>query len=435
MIVSDIAVTVSNLGKRYAIGRRQEPYGTLRDALSEAARGLFTRRRSGADDEGTLWALRHVTFDVRVGEAVGIVGRNGAGKSTLLKVLSRITRPTEGQAAILGRVGSLLEVGTGFHPELSGRENIFLNGAILGMSVADIRRRFDAIVDFAEIERFLDTPVKHYSSGMYTRLAFSVAAHLEPDVLVVDEVLAVGDMTFQKKCLGLMEGVSRQGRTVLFVSHNIPSLLSLCSRGVLLEGGQVTMVSDIRTVTDRYLSAGTLLSGDVRLDDVPRPRYGDELRLRRVRILDAAGCATPIVDLAAGFDLEIEYEILRPIRNCQVAFSLWSRGGHCVFQSTDLDEDPSRVEVTRPPGRYRVTCRVSATFLRAGGYSLDVAASVPGVRMLDECRPAIAFDVVDTGSVESRLAQGRLGVIAPVLRWSTDVIALAPTPAAGGDRR
>jgi lipopolysaccharide transport system ATP-binding protein len=290
------------------------------------------------------------------------------------------------------------------------------------MRRADIRRRFDEIVAFAEVERFLDTPVKHYSSGMYMRLAFSVAAHLEPDVLVVDEVLAVGDMTFQKKCLGLMSQVSQQGRTVLFVSHNIPSLLNLCTRGALLEGGRLVMAGDIRSVADRYLSISTTLSGEIDLTDLQRPRFGGELTVRKVRVLGRSGQPTPHVSLTEGFDLEVEYDVRQPIRSCQVGFTLWNRDGHCVFQTTDQDEDPSLFETTRPPGRYTVRCRVPPAFLRQGPYSIDVAASVPGVRMLDEVRQAISFDVIDTGSIESRLAQGRLGVIAPILSWRTEAI-------------
>lgn len=410
-------LSARNLGKRYRIGGSSAAYGTLRDALER----LFSRQNRGLEDQRTeVWALRHVDLDVMPGEVVGVVGRNGAGKSTLLKILSRITRPTEGSAVIRGRVGSLLEVGTGFHPELTGRENVFLNGAILGMSRADINRRFDAIVAFSEIERFLDTPVKHYSSGMHMRLAFSVAAHLEPDVLVVDEVLAVGDAFFQRKCLGLMGEVSRQGRTVLFVSHSIPALLNLCTRGVLLEGGQLTMSSDIRSVADRYLSHGDRRAGFVDLRIEGRPRYGGELAFLEGRIVDGSGSTTPRVNLTEGFELRVRYRVIQPILGCQVTFSLWNGDGHCIFQSTDLDRDPSQLTQTREAGIYQARCFVSSTYLRAGAYMIDVAASVPGVRMLDQCLQALTFDVVDMGSVETRLAQGRLGVIAPVLEWQTE---------------
>jgi lipopolysaccharide transport system ATP-binding protein len=255
--MSDIAIRVENLGKRYAIGKR-ERYKTLRDTLTDALAAPFRRfrNRSSASGNGApdhIWALKEISFEIPRGEVMGVIGRNGAGKSTLLKVLSRITEPTEGLAEIHGRVGSLLEVGTGFHPELTGRENIYLNGAILGMRKAEIARKFDEIVAFAEIETFLDTPVKHYSSGMYMRLAFAVAAHLEPEILVVDEVLAVGDAQFQKKCLGKMEDVAAAGRTVMFVSHNIAAIEALCSSAVLLSGGRLVARGEAKAVIQRYM--------------------------------------------------------------------------------------------------------------------------------------------------------------------------------------
>jgi len=252
-----IAVRAESLGKLYLIGHRQQAAGSLRESLMNALREPLRRLRghSGAVEDDTIWALKDVSFEVSQGEVMGIIGRNGAGKSTLLKVLARITEPTEGRAEIRGRVGSLLEVGTGFHPELTGRENIFLNAAILGMKRAEVRRRFDEIVDFAEIEKFLDTAVKHYSSGMYMRLAFAVAAHLDTDILFVDEVLAVGDAAFQKKCLGKMGEVTKQGRTVLFVSHSMPAMQQLCSRCVLLARGGVEFDGPVDEAIDRYLSA------------------------------------------------------------------------------------------------------------------------------------------------------------------------------------
>jgi lipopolysaccharide transport system ATP-binding protein len=256
--VTDIAIRVQNLSKRYRIGGPQARYKTLRDTVTDMAVAPVRRlRRLGrpAPSEETIWALKGVSFEVKRGEVVGIIGRNGAGKTTLLKVLSRITEPTEGHAEIHGRVGSLLEVGTGFHPELTGRENIYLNGAILGMKRAEIDDKFDEIVQFAEIEKFLDTPVKRYSSGMYVRLAFAVAAHLEPEILLVDEVLAVGDAGFQKKCLGKMGHVAREGRTVLFVSHNMGAVERLCSRSVLMESGRVKLDAATRTAIDAYLDS------------------------------------------------------------------------------------------------------------------------------------------------------------------------------------
>ena len=262
--MADTIISVENLSKKYLIGSRKETYSTLRDFITSGARIMrarllrplnsFGSRANGHAQE--FWALKDIALEVRRGEVVGIIGRNGAGKSTLLKVLSRITEPTDGRVRIKGRIASLLEVGTGFHPELTGRENIFLNGAILGMTRTEIKQRFDEIVTFAEIEQFLDTPVKRYSSGMYVRLAFAVAAHLEPEILIVDEVLAVGDAQFQKKCLGRMKNVGRDGRTVLFVSHNMAAISTLCSRVVWLEGGRLAGSGDVRQVMGRYLANG-----------------------------------------------------------------------------------------------------------------------------------------------------------------------------------
>ncbi len=256
--MSDIAVKVENLSKLYRIGAKQEKYPTLRSAFVSGVKRLTTRRSAQEIEENDLWALKDISFEIHQGEVVGIIGRNGAGKSTLLKVLAHITEPTKGRVSIYGRVGSLLEVGTGFHPELTGRDNIYLNGAILGMKRAEIERKFDEIVDFAEIEKFLDTPVKRYSSGMYVRLAFAVAAHLEPEILVVDEVLAVGDAEFQKKCLGKMEGVAKEGRTVLFVSHNMAAIQNLCADAILLNDGAMVMRDKVTTVVDQYLSVASV---------------------------------------------------------------------------------------------------------------------------------------------------------------------------------
>jgi len=255
--MSDVVIRVENLGKRYRVGERKEAYGTLRDTIVSAVQASMDALRGHGSKNGRneFWALRGVSFEVKRGEVLGIIGRNGAGKSTLLKILSCVTRPTVGRAMIQGRVGSLLEVGTGFHPELTGRENIYLNGAVLGMKRIEIQQKFDEIVEFAEIEQFLDTPVKRYSSGMYMRLAFSIAAHLEPEILIVDEVLAVGDVTFRNKCLGKMQDVSSEGRTILFVSHDMAAIRRLCSRAILLQHGYALVDGDPAGVVARYLTA------------------------------------------------------------------------------------------------------------------------------------------------------------------------------------
>src|SRR4051794_10855248 len=286
-------ISVENLGKAYYLGRKVQKHVTLRDTVAEFARGAATRMRQRLADPATrpeaFWAVRNANFAVNRGEVMGLVGRNGAGKSTILKVLSRITEPTEGRAVLRGRVASLLEVGTGFHPELTGRENIFLNGAILGMSRKEIERKFDEIVDFADVEKFLDTPVKRYSSGMYVRLAFAVAAHLEPEILIVDEVLAVGDAAFRKKCLGRMSEIGAEGRTVLLVSHDLSSVRRLCARAIWLEDGQVQMLGDARDVSYAYerQAAAEETVGDGRFARAPGPR--GEVWIERVELLDADG--------------------------------------------------------------------------------------------------------------------------------------------------
>src|SRR3990167_5029385 len=263
--MSDIAIKVENLSKLYRIGNR-ESYKALRDVLSDAISAPFRWFRNSQSANNYFWALKDISFEVKKGEVIGIIGRNGAGKSTLLKILCRITEPTEGYAKIYGRVGSLLEVGTGFHPELTGRENIYLNGAILGMSKAEINRKFDEIVAFAEVEKFIDTPVKHYSSGMYTRLAFAVAAHMETEILLVDEVLAVGDITFQKKCLGKMEDVAKKGRTVLFISHNMNMVRLLCEQTLLLDNGKTEAIGKTDKVIEKYLRTSTRVDKNQKTD-------------------------------------------------------------------------------------------------------------------------------------------------------------------------
>jgi lipopolysaccharide transport system ATP-binding protein len=309
-------IRVENLSKRYVL-RHEGRSDTLRDAIAKGVRGLWRGAQDPASRE-EFWALRDVNLEVNAGEVVGIIGRNGAGKSTLLKILSRITEPTTGRVTLRGRVASLLEVGTGFHPELSGRENIFLNGAILGMSRAEIREKFDEIVAFAEVERFLDTPVKHYSSGMYVRLAFAVAAHLEPEILIVDEVLAVGDHEFQRKCLGRMEAVSRSGRTILFVSHNLESLRAICTKGVLLDSGRVTATGTISDVIGKYHHH----AGDTAANFPPNPKKPTITRLA----VDPASLAKGVVRI------DVHYESPFPLR-AVAGIVVSSTGGRPLFGS------------------------------------------------------------------------------------------------------
>lgn len=437
--MSEIVIKVENLSKQYRIGAR-EGYRTFRETLVDAAKAPFVRLRGALSKEqrtenssdsmlsapgskrssrgdDLIWALKDVSFEVKQGEVVGIIGRNGAGKSTLLKILSRITEPTEGRVELRGRVGSLLEIGTGFHPELTGHENIYLYGAILGMDRWEVTRKFDEIVAFAELEKFIDTPVKKYSSGMYMRLAFAVAAHLEPEILLVDEVLAVGDAAFQKKCLGKMGDLAKQRRTVLFVSHNMGAISVLCSKGILLRDGEVERQGSVDQVVTHYLSAGADLSGKAIL---PSERQGlsDDFMFCSIQVRKPQGNVTAQADLLQGCDLDIDYEVIKPIRNVILGFRLWTSNGLCVLTSTDADNEPSRFTTERRPGRYRSSCHLASQFLRPGRYVLDIAASVPNVRMLDEIPGVLTFEVVDTGSLDAKLSLGRQGVIAPVLDWN-----------------
>jgi len=372
------AISVEHLSKQYRINAVGGSYRTLRESLMEGAAALWQRLRgrapagaSGDDGAAELWALKDVSFEVEPGEVLGVVGRNGAGKSTLLKVLSRITSPTAGQVDLRGRVGSLLEVGTGFHPELTGRENIFLNGAILGMSRREVARKFDDIVDFAEISRFLDTPVKRYSSGMYTRLAFAVASHLEPEILIVDEVLAVGDAAFQQKCLGKMGQVSRQGRTVLFVSHNMTAVKALCTRALLMEAGRVALDGDVDEVVNRYLTAGTdMARTGIIPEDAPRLRdVPDEARFRSVRLTDLEGRELSQLYFGQPFRVNFVCDVLKDISDGHFEVSLSTLDGTQVTYSTTLDGGRGPMHLAR--GRHEVIAEIDNVLLPRE-YTIDL---------------------------------------------------------------
>jgi lipopolysaccharide transport system ATP-binding protein len=375
-----------------------------------------------------VWALRDVSFDVRHGEVVGIVGRNGAGKSTLLKVLSRITDPTSGRARVRGRIGSLLEVGTGFHPDLTGRENVFLNGSILGMDQAQIERKFDEIVEFSGVSRFIDTPVKRYSSGMYLRLAFAVAAHLEPEVLIVDEVLAVGDAEFQRKCMGKMSEVAGHGRTVLFVSHNLGAVNKLCSRALLLRDGRLVREGDPRAVTREYLTYG--LEGQAQLawsgDEAP----GDHLcRLRGVAVTQD-GAPSTHVDMRRPFAIDVTYDAYEPFRELNVQILLHDELGDTVFHSTHMLGGEALLQA--PPGRHVTTCHFPGHALNAGQYWVSVYGDVPGHYWTWRVDRALSFEVDMTVPEMSRYLPGTYrGAIAPTsVSWSrTQVAGPAELPA------
>ena len=414
------AVEAAGIAKRYRIGER-EPYKALRDTLVAlprlAARGLRGGRPRG--DE-FLWALEDVSFEVASGEAVGIIGRNGAGKSTLLKILSRITRPTRGRAAILGRVGSLLEVGTGFHPELTGRENVYLNAAILGMRKAEVARKFDEIVAFAEVERFLDTPVKRYSSGMEVRLAFAVAAHLEPEVLIVDEVLAVGDASFQRKCLAKMEDVGQEGRTVLFVSHNMPAVTRLCPRTILLDRGHVIADGPSHEVVTSYLRSGLGTTGGREWPEAEAP--GDSVaRLRAARVVSNEGGGAEAVDIRRPVAIEIEFDVLEDGHVLVPNFHFFNEEGTCIF--VVHDSDPAWRRKPRPRGRYSSRAWIPGNLLAEGSLIVGVAVStLDPVAIHFYERDALAFQIVDAldgDSARGDYAGTIPGVIRPLLDWET----------------
>jgi lipopolysaccharide transport system ATP-binding protein len=370
--MSTHAIAATGLGKQYRLGQR-EPYGSLRDAVAAGLSAPFGRKRVSSPDESKLlWALRDVSLTVDEGEVIGVVGRNGAGKSTLLKILSRITSPTTGEARIRGRVGSLLEVGTGFHPELTGRENIFLNGAILGMRSSEIKRKFDEIVAFAEVERFIDTPVKRYSSGMYVRLAFSVAAHLEPEVLLVDEVLAVGDVAFQRKCLGRMGRVASEGRTVLFVSHNLGAIKQLCPRSVLLSGGEVVLDADTDSVLQRYVDSDMTDRGGVITADMVSGAT-DMLEFRDVRLLDGdVGYLRP----GDPIKLEIRLRALETLREARLNVGVSTLLGERLFSVSNVDDQDGE-PVTIEQGDYTVSVALPG-ILRGGVYHVGIGGHRDG---------------------------------------------------------
>ncbi|MFI5459072.1 MAG: ABC transporter ATP-binding protein [Isosphaerales bacterium] len=386
------ACRAERLGKRYHISRAAPRgnfgYRTLQEELVRLASAPWRRLlgRAIADPSEDFWALRNADFEIQPGEVVGIVGRNGAGKSTLLKILSRITKPTTGQVELRGRVGSLLEVGTGFHPELTGRENIYLNGAILGMSRREIDRKFDEIVAFAEVERFLDTPVKRYSSGMYVRLAFAVSAYLEPEILIVDEVLAVGDMAFQRKCLGRMKEVGRTGRTVLFVSHNMPAVESLCTRAILLEEGQVVRDGDVTDLIGEYRRRAMALQAEG-----GAPFRGEGRLLRSATLLDAEGVPTNFIRLGGLLQLRISIEATQPISNPTLGLGIDDANGQRMLT---VHTPQSRVAIERVEGRCAVDCRISEFPMAPGDYWVKVALSVGGSEVDSEER-ALHFSVVD----------------------------------------
>jgi lipopolysaccharide transport system ATP-binding protein len=423
--MGDTAIRVEGLGKQYRIGGKQEKYKTLRDTLADIAMAPVRRASellrgqptgaAGLDE--TIWALQDISFEVKKGEVVGIIGRNGAGKSTLLKILTRITEPTAGWAEVYGRVGSLLEVGTGFHPELTGRENVYLNGTILGMKKAEIDSKFDEIVAFSEVEQFLDTPVKHYSSGMYLRLAFAVAAHLEAECLLLDEVLAVGDATFQKKCLGKMGDVTTEGRTVLFVSHNMAAISNLCSRTILLEGGRVKTIADTDTVIHTYLSSFSARS------DSPLEIRADREGNGRLRFSDLHIQNQWEEDIVVGLSgqpvrLAIEYQAFGPteLRDVSVSADFLDTFGQRLFTAgTSI----AGGDFERIPSEGCFICTIPQLLLIEGQYRIDLWASVNG-KVADYIQHAASFEVesADVLGTSTRLVRRKHGLFFVPHSWT-----------------
>jgi lipopolysaccharide transport system ATP-binding protein len=428
-------IEVRGLSKRYRIGAQRTRYGSLRESLTSLARRPFqTLAKKGPQQRPTIWALKDVTFDVMPGEVLGVIGRNGAGKSTLLKVLSRITEPTEGEVDLFGRVGSLLEVGTGFHPELTGRENIFLNGAVLGMTRAEIDRKFDEIVAFAEIERFAETPVKHYSSGMFVRLAFSVAAHLEPEILLVDEVLAVGDYEFQKKCLGKMQQVSQSNRTVMFVSHNLGSISNLCSRVVWLDEGKLVSEGAADEVISNYVRSRRGGSGALCWPDIATAPGNENVRIRSVAV-SSGGVVTTQVPIDRPITIEVEYWNLKEGNVLVCGFELKDKTNNYVLASNDRASANASPDAwfgrPRPKGLYRTRCVIPANLLNNLHYTIDVG--VANDRNEWEAKVNDRFDlaVFETGEMTREYSGIWFGVVRPKLAWTTEHVTDTVEPHGG----
>jgi lipopolysaccharide transport system ATP-binding protein len=442
MNFKNLAIKAENLSKCYRIGVREKTHDNLVSALLDFIKSPLRNYRkyrsfynfddtgpasgetSGDDASDVIWALRDVSFAVKQGEVVGIIGRNGAGKSTLLKIISKITDPTSGYAEINGKVSSLLEVGTGFHPELSGRDNIYLNGTILGMRKYEIDRRFDEIVDFSGVEKFIDTPVKRYSSGMRVRLAFAVAAHLEPEILLIDEVLAVGDARFQKKCLDKMQNVGQAGRTVLFVSHNMPAITRLCSRIILLDNGKVSADGQANQVVGVYLNSETGTTAAREWSDMAKAPGNDIVRLCAVRVKTEAGEITDAMDIRRPIGIEMEYEVLKPDHIMMPYYNVFNEEGIRVFSV--IDQAPDWRGRLRPTGRYKTTAWIPGNLLSEGMLYVSPAMRTADPEVLYFLQnEAVAFQVID--SMDGDSARGDFsgymaGTVRPLLKWDTEFI-------------
>ncbi|MCR4324881.1 MAG: ABC transporter ATP-binding protein [Candidatus Curtissbacteria bacterium] len=416
-------IEVKSVSKKYRVAERQQYY-SLRDSIAQIAKNPLSVFSSKREDE--FWPLKNVSFNVGAGEVVGIIGKNGAGKSTLLKILSQITPPTKGKITLRGRTASLLEVGTGFHPELTGRENIFLNGSILGMTRLEIKSKFDEIVSFAEMEKFLDLPVKHYSSGMYTRLAFAVAAHLEPEILIVDEVLSVGDAAFQSKSLGKMQDVSKQGRTVLFVSHNLPAVINICRRVIYLKDGKIVADGNAEKIVSRYLEE-TRSNASLKKRVASRMFANNVVRLINVKALDKHNRLSNTFDIRKPITVEVEFEVLKNKQSFSANGDRWvgcnlqiiNSEGLTIFNSA---EDIDRKIRMKKSGKYKSRCVIPGNFLSEGVFSarVTVVDEESGKTREVDVPDAVVFDVVDPtegNSVRGHSTGFYPGVVRPMLKW------------------
>ena len=419
------AIEVRDLNKRYRIGVHERKNDTMIGSIVSWLKSplenykqlkRLSSFKEGEDTDDVIWALRDISFDVAQGEVLGIIGHNGAGKSTLLKVLSRITEPTSGWADINGRISSLLEVGTGFHPELTGRENVYLNGTILGMTKAEIDRKFDEIVDFSGVEKFIDTPVKRYSSGMKVRLAFSVAAHLEPEILLIDEVLSVGDAAFQKKSMGKMNDVADEGRTVLFVSHNMVAVQTLCPRAIWLENGRIKEIGDTSLIVRDYLSVNDE-SETIKRWETPEEAPGDDaIRVHEIRVvIDEAGNPGQ-VDMDSDFQVSIQYWNHVPDARLHTTIKVINDEGILVFGSGSGEAKNFKHEV----GLFQSTCRIPGKLLNSGSYYVNLLAVREGNRVVARLNQVVSFEVIDVGTRETSWYKKEPGVIRPQLHWDVE---------------
>lgn len=439
MFETSTAIEVENMSKIYRLGMKDEMQDNFAKTIFEFIKNPLKNYRKyrslynfddvdlAANDQNDqvfsniIWAVKDISFSIKNGEVVGIIGRNGAGKSTLLKILCRITDPTKGRARIRGRISSLLEVGTGFHQELTGRENVYLNGTILGMTKTEIKRKFDEIIEFSGVKKFIDTPVKRYSSGMKVRLAFSVAAHLEPEILIIDEVLAVGDADFQKKCLKKMEDVGQEGRTVVFVSHNMPSVSRLCDRAILLENGQIVENGPTDDVIGKYLNADQGTSALKKWDDLSESPGGDVVRLRLIQVTNRSERVTKHFDIREPIRVEMTYDVIKEGAELLPNIHFWNEFEVCVFNT--IDNDPVWRERPRPIGTYTSTLEIPGNFLSSGRFYINAALQTlkPMTTQFYE-RSVVAFQVIDRSGWDT--ARGIYtnelkGVVRPLLKWKT----------------